>query len=190
MDIKTSNQKSFKHQKASNGAGWLSINSRKCKYSHYNERNCKSGRHNQHHSFKRHRPRHKPLLSNITYDGFKVKGRKGYTSPSTCRLTEMLRATISCQDDIICRSTRFKPSLLHFNEFNMNNDHLSTNSEYKDQYIVNFSPQFIPNQVDSTTNLSDEVVLTEVVLRPIEKPRRVGPHKLTLKKMITRGNHS
>ena len=34
----------------------------------------------------------------------------------------------------------------------------------------------------STTNLLDDVVLTEVVLRPTEKPRSVGQHKLILKK--------
>ena len=140
-------KKSFKHQKASNGAGQFAINLRKCKYSHYNVRNCKSGRHNQRHSFKQHRLRHKPNPSNITYDGLKVKGRKGYTSPSPCRQTRMLRANICCQDDIIRRSTRFKPSLLHFNEFDMNNNHLSTNSTYNDHSVLNFPLQFTPNQV-------------------------------------------
>ena len=94
----------------------------------------------------------------------------------------MLHATICYQDDIICRSTRFKLSLLHFNELNMNNNHLSTNSEYNDHSVLNFPLQFTPNQVDSTTNLLDKVVLTEVVLQPTEKPRSVGPHRLTLTK--------
>ena len=71
----------------------------------------------------------------------------------------MLRATICCQDDFICRSTRFKLSILHFNEFDMNNNHLSTNSEYNDHSVLNFSLQFTLNQVDSTTDLLDEVVL-------------------------------
>ena len=94
----------------------------------------------------------------------------------------MLRATIHCQDDIICISTRFKSSLLHFNKLDINNNHLLTNSEYNDHSVLNFPLQFTPNQVDSTTDLLDEVVLTEVVLRPTEKPRSVGPHKLILKK--------
>ena len=64
----------------------------------------------------------------------------------------------------------------------MNNNHLSTNSTYNDHSVLNFPLQFTPNQVDSTTNLLDEVVLTEVILQPTEKPRSVGPHKLILKK--------
>ena len=97
-----------------------------------------SGGHNQRHSFKQHRPRHKPIPSNIKYKGLEVKGRKEYTSPSPCRQTWMLRATIRCQDDIICRSTRFKSPLLHFNELDINNNHLSTNSEYNDHSVLNF----------------------------------------------------
>ena len=117
-------KRSFKHQKASNGAGNFAINLRKCKYSHYNVRNCKSGRHNRRHSFKQHRLRHKPCPTNITYDGLKVKGRKGHTSPSPRRQNRMLRVTIRCQDDIIRRSIRCKSSLLHFNKLDINNNHL------------------------------------------------------------------
>ena len=94
----------------------------------------------------------------------------------------MLRATIRCQDDIICSSTRFKSSLLHFNKLDINNTHLLTNSKYNDHSVINFPLQFAPNQVDSTTNLLDDVVLTEVVLQPTEKPRSVGPHRLISKK--------
>ena len=103
--------RSFKHQKASSGAEQFAINLHKCKYSHYHVWNYKSGRHNQCHSFKQHRLKHKPCPSTITYDGLKVKGRKGYTSPSPRRRIWMLRANISCQGDIIRRSTRFKSSL-------------------------------------------------------------------------------
>ena len=93
----------------------------------------------------------------------------------------MLCATICHQDDIICRSTRFKSSILHFNKFDTDNNCLSTNSEYNDHSVINFPFQFAPNQVDSTTNLLDKVVLTEVVLQPTEKSRSVGPHKSILK---------
>ena len=137
----------------------------------------KSGRHNRRHSFKQHRLRYKPILSNITYNGLKVKRRKGYISPSPSRQTRMLCANICCQDDIIRQSTRFKPSLLHFNKFNMNNNHLSTNSTYNDHSVLNFPLQFTPNQVDYTTNLLDEVVLIKVILRPTKKPRSVVPNK-------------
>ena len=94
----------------------------------------------------------------------------------------MLRATIRCQDDIICRSTRFKPSRLHYNKFEMNNNHLLINSTHNDHSILNFLLQFIPNQADYTKNLLDKVVLIEVVLRPTKKLRSVGPHKSILKK--------
>ena len=93
----------------------------------------------------------------------------------------MLRANMRCQDDIICRSTKFKPSLLHFNELDIDNNHLLTNSECNDHSILNFPLQFAPNEIDSTTDLLDNVVLTEVVLQP-KKPRSVGPHKSILKK--------
>ena len=38
-----------------------------------------------------------------------------------------------------------------------------------------------PKKVDSNTDLVDEVILTEVVLRPTKKPRSVGPHKSIVK---------
>ena len=78
----------------------------------------------------------------------------------------MLRATIRCQVDTICRSTRFKSSLLHFNKLDTNNIHLSTKSEYNDHSVLIFPPCITRNQVDSTTDLLDDVDLTEVVLRP------------------------
>ena len=96
--------------------------------------------------------------------------------------TWMICADRSYQDDIIRRSTRFKPPLLHSNEFDMNYNHLSVDSTHTGHSILNFPPQFTSNQVDSTTNLFDKVVLTEVVLRPTKKPRSVGPHKSILKK--------
>ena len=89
----------------------------------------------------------------------------------------MLRATIHYQDEIIRRSTRFKLSLLYSKKLDINNNNLLTNSEYNDHSVLNFPLQFTPNQVDSTTNLLDEVVLTEVVLQSTEKPKSVGPHK-------------
>ena len=100
----------------------------------------------------------------------------------------MLRANIRCQDDSIRRSTRFKPSLLHFNKFDMNNNHSSVNSTYNDHSILNFRLQFTPNQVDFPTDLLDKVVLTKVVMQPTKKPRIVGPHKSYQRKMTAREN--
>ena len=94
----------------------------------------------------------------------------------------MLCATICRQDDTVCRSRRFKLSILHFNKLDIDNNHLSTNSEYDNYSSIYFPIESAPNQVDSTTDLLDDVVLTEVVLQPTEKPRSVGPHKSILKK--------
>ena len=74
----------------------------------------------------------------------------------------MLYAIICCQDAIIYKSTRFKLSLLHFNELHIDNIHLLTNSKYDDYSGINFPLQFAPNQVDSTTYLLDNVVLTKI----------------------------
>ena len=122
----------------------------------------------------------------------KVKGRQSYKNkaPSPCRWNRILCAIICCQDAIIQRSTRFKLSLLHFNELDIDNNHVLTNSEYDDQSGFNFPLQFALNQVDSTTNLLDDVVLTKVVLRPTEKPRSVGLHRLIPKKLEAKRNHS
>ena len=57
----------------------------------------------------------------------------------------MLHATIRCQGDTVHRSTRFKSSLLHFNELDIDNNHLSTNSEYDDHSGINFPLQFAIN---------------------------------------------
>ena len=94
----------------------------------------------------------------------------------------MLHATICCQGDIICRSTRFKLSLLNFNKLDIDNIHLSTKSEHNDHSGINFPLQAALDQVDSTTDLLDDVVLTEVVLQPTKKPRSVGPHRSISKK--------
>ena len=73
-------------------------------------------------------------------------------------------------------------SLLPFNNLDIDNNHVLTNLEYNDHSVINFPLQFAPNQIDSTTNMIDHTVLTEVVLRPMKKARSVCPHKLVSKK--------
>ena len=87
-------------------------------------------------------------------------------APSPCRQNRLFHATICCQVDTIPRSTRFKSSVLHFNKLDANNIHLLTKSEYNEHSILIFPPCFTCNQVDSTTDLLDDVELTEVVLQP------------------------
>ena len=113
-----------------------------------------------------------------------VKGRKrGNTKPpSPRRRNRMLRALNHRQDITVRGSTKLKSSLLPFEELNMGNDHLSTNSEYDNRSSINFPFYHALNQVDLNTDLLDEVILTEVVLQPTEKPRSVGPHKSISKK--------
>ena len=113
----------------------------------------------------------------------KVKGRKSYKNktPSPCRQNWMLCAIICCQNTIIRRSTRFKWSLLHFNKLDIDINHLLTKSEYDDHSSINFPLQFAFNQVNSTTNQLNAVVLTEVVLRPTEKPRGCRPTQINIK---------
>ena len=94
----------------------------------------------------------------------------------------MVCADLSYQDDINRRSTRFKPPLLHSNGFDMNYNYLLVDSTHTDHSILNFPPQFTSNQVDSTTDLFNKIVLTEVVLRPTTKTRGIGPHKSISKK--------
>ena len=55
-------------------------------------------------------------------------------------------------------------------------------SEHDNHFNINSPLHHALNQVDLNTNLLDEVILTEVVLRPTKKPRSVGPHKLISKK--------
>ena len=64
------------HRKASSGAGRFAQNLHTCKKSHYDVQACKSGRYNRRHSFKSHRPRNKPISTNIPYNSLKVKGSK------------------------------------------------------------------------------------------------------------------
>ena len=77
----------------------------------------------------------------------------------------MLRALNHCQDITVRASTKLKSSLLPFEELNMDNHDLSTNSEYNNRSSVNFPCHHAPKQVDLNTDLLVEVILTEVVLR-------------------------
>ena len=102
-----------------------------------------------------------------------VKGRKrGNTKPpSPRRRNRILRALNHRQDINVIASTKLKSSLLPFEELNMDNNDLSTNSEYNNRSSVNFLCHHAPKQVDSNNNLLDEVILTEVVY---DQPKNQG----------------
>ena len=62
------------------------------------------------------------------------------------------------------------------------NNHLSTDLGYNNHSCINFPFHCDLNQVDSSTNLLDKVVLPEVVTQPTKKLRSVGPQKSISKK--------
>ena len=62
------------------------------------------------------------------------------------------------------------------------NDHLAIDSLYNNHSCVNLLYCQGPNQVDSSINLLDKMVLTKVVTRPTKKTKGVGSHKLIPKK--------
>ena len=100
-----------------------------------------------------------------------VKGRKSSNTkaPSPRRQNWMLHALNHRQDITVRASTKLKSSLLPFKELNMDNNDLSTNSEYNNRSSINFPCHHAPKQVDSNTYLLDKVILTEVVLQPTKK---------------------
>ena len=97
-----------------------------------------------------------------------VNGRKKGNSktPTPCRQNRMLHSLNHCKDITVRENTKLKSPLLPFDKLNMGNGDLSTNSIYYNCSNINFPLHHALNQIDSNTNLLDEVILTEVVLRP------------------------
>ena len=173
------------HRKSSSGAERFAQNLCACKKSQYDVQNCKSGRHNRRHTFKCHRSQYKPISTNISYNGLMVKGRKrgNITKPSSpCRQDWMLHSLNHRQDITARENTKLKSSLLPFEELIMDNNDLSTQSEYDNCFNINFPLHHALNQVDLNTNLLDKMISTEVVLQPTKKQRIICPHKSISKK--------
>ena len=78
-------------------------------------------------------------------------------TPSPHKRNWMLRSLNHRQDIIVRENTKLKSSLLPFEELNMGNGDLSTNSEYNNPSNINFPLYHALNQVDSNTNLLDKV---------------------------------
>ena len=93
----------------------------------------------------------------------------------------MLRSLNHRQDITVRKNTKLKSSLLPFEELNMGNGDLSTNSEYDNRSSINFSLHHALNQVDLNTDLLDEVILTEVVLRPTKKTKECRLTQIDIK---------
>ena len=107
------------------------------------------------------------------------QGRKkgNAETPSPCWQYLMLHATKHCHNTSLQNSTRMLPSFLPLDEQNLCNDYIFMNLEYNNQLC------FL-NQVNSDTDMLDNVILHQVVIQPTKKPRNVSPHKLKSKTTI------
>ena len=103
-------------------------------------------------------------MTNIPHYGLKAKEKKNRKTEtqSPCQRNRMI-LTFNLHQDT-------------------GNDHLLMDSEYDNHSCVNLSYCQGPNQVDSSINLLDKVILTKFVSRPTKRPRSVGPHKSISKK--------
>ena len=97
----------------------------------------------------------------------------------------MICAINLCQDASLRESTKIKPSFLPFNELNLCNDYIFMDPEYSDHFCHCFLIQ-----VDSNTNLLDNVLLMKVVIQLTKKPRSVGLHKSYWRKQEANRNHA
>ena len=106
------------------------------------------------------RSRYKPIFTHIPYNGLMNKERNSGNTKASSPLRQnwILRALNHCQDITVRGSTKLKSSFLPFEELNMGNNHLSTNSECDNRSSINFPLQHVLNQVDSNTDLLDKVV--------------------------------
>ena len=102
-----------------------------------------------------------------------VKGRKNdnIKALSPCKRNRILYSPNNCQDITVRENTKLKSSLLPFEELNMGDGDLSTNSKYDNRSNINFPLHRALYQVGSNTDLLDEVILIEVVLGPTKRPR-------------------
>ena len=86
----------------------------------------------------------------------------------------MLHEIKHCNNTSLRNYTRMLPLFLPYNEPHLCNDYKFMISEYNNRLC------FL-NQVDLDTDLLDNMVLHQVVIQQIKKPRSVGPHKSRLK---------
>ena len=96
-------------------------------------------------------------MTNIPYYDLKVKERKNRKTktPSPRQQNRMLCALNLCQD--------------------VGNDHLSTDSGYDNHSCIDFPFCQGLNQVDSSTDMLDKMVLTKIVTRPTKKIKECRP---------------
>ena len=65
------------------------------------------------------------------------------------------------EDATLCESTKMKPPFLPLHEPNLCNNYILRDSEYIDCFCIKFPCHCVLNQVDSDTNLLDNMILTK-----------------------------
>ena len=93
----------------------------------------------------------------------------------------MLCSLNHCQDITVRKNTELKQPLLPFKELNIGNSDLSTNSKYDSCSNIDFPLHHALNKVDLNNDLLDEVILTEVILRPTKKTKECRPTLIDIK---------
>ena len=111
-----------------------------------------------------HNTRYKPSLTNIPYYGLKVKEKKNRKIKTSSP-----------------RQQNWMPRAFNLHQDTRNN-HLLMDSGHDNHSCINLPYCQGPNQVDSSIDLQDKVILPKVITRSTKKPRSVGPHKLIPKK--------
>ena len=91
-----------------------------------------------------------------------------------------MRKNRSTKNPFPCQQNRM-PCALNVCQ-DTSNDYLSMDSGYGNYSCINFPYRQGPNQVDSSIDLQDKVILPKVVTQPTKETRSVGPHKLIPKK--------
>ena len=116
----------------------------------------------------------------MPYLGLKVKDRnKGKPKfPSPCRYNQMICAINCCQDATRQANTKVKPPFLPYDEPNLCNDYILKDLVCIERFYISSPCDCVLNQVDSDTDLLNNVVLMKDILRPTKNSRSVGSHKL------------
>ena len=90
------------------------------------------------------------------------------------------------QDATHHESTKIKPPFLPYDKPDLYNNYILKDPEYTDLFYIHFPCHCILNQIDSNTDLLDNVLLTKDVLQPTKKSRSVGQYKLKSEKTTSK----
>ena len=89
----------------------------------------------------------------------------------------MICAINLCQDATYHEYMGVEPPFLPDGELDLCNNYVLKDLDYIDCFRINFPCHCVLDQVDSDTDLLDNVLLTKNILQSTKKTRSVGPHK-------------